>query len=472
MNYTLNSLLILRQMLELGSKTIQTMQFYYAEDEPRAMSAADISRKQFPAKGKCQTAFPKNGIDGTSQVTLSTGTIKVSFPVWDVFRCIASYERMCGLKKRYKFDEGGIIGDYEAVDTAIKKVKLLPSPEPRTTSFADWMRKKKEKHPHAILLIKEGANLMAVGGDAYRVRCVLRDNGYENSFRFYDGEYIDNYDDPAAMCRVTFNYSLTGGLLPVLYAGGIRFVIIDKVSVPDIRKRKKNKIKSVIQEEKKSDVTMGKENSCYKEGFRYHIEELAQGTYPVRDGKSDPELRAAIQTMARYLIGKYELQLAYLKFIQKKYGNGHTNPDFYKLFPLAEKEIAGGFIEFYESVGIEEIPEYMPEKMQPIDEGKAPIGTETTTGTNAKVKSEAYERELIPVLELETDTGILLVAGESYFSKLYDEEKMEFRSDMALKKFMEIDAFIDDQLITERPMNMEKIAEAVSAFMQQVEQAI
>ena len=41
MNYTLNSLLILRQMLELGSKTIQTMQFYYAEDEPRAMSAAD-----------------------------------------------------------------------------------------------------------------------------------------------------------------------------------------------------------------------------------------------------------------------------------------------------------------------------------------------------------------------------------------------------------------------------------------------
>ena len=49
---------------------------------------------------------------------------------------------------------------------------------------------------------------------------------------------------------------------------------------------------------------------------------------------------------------------------------------------------------------------------------------------------------------------------------------MDFRSDMALKKFMEIDAFIDDQLITERPMNMEKIAEAVSAFMQQVEQAI
>ena len=83
----------------------------------------------------------------------------------------------------------------------------------------------------------------------------------------------------------------------------------------------------------------------------------------------------------------------------------------------------------------------------------------------------AIEKEIVPTLELETSEGTLIVAGDSYFHKLYDEENGCFRSDAAEAKFNEIDAFIPDELITAEVLDYAAIAQAVGEFMEEVEQA-
>lgn len=87
------------------------------------------------------------------------------------------------------------------------------------------------------------------------------------------------------------------------------------------------------------------------------------------------------------------------------------------------------------------------------------------------IKPMAIEREIVPTLELETSEGTLIVAGESYFHKLYDEAERCFRSDVAEAKFNEIDAFIADELITADELDYAAIAQAVGEFMEEVEQA-
>lgn len=89
----------------------------------------------------------------------------------------------------------------------------------------------------------------------------------------------------------------------------------------------------------------------------------------------------------------------------------------------------------------------------------------------ATIKPMAIEREIVPTLELETTDGKLIVAGESYFRKLYNEEEGCFRSEQAEAKFNEIDAFIADELIQAEELDYEAIVEAVVAFMEEVEQA-
>lgn len=87
------------------------------------------------------------------------------------------------------------------------------------------------------------------------------------------------------------------------------------------------------------------------------------------------------------------------------------------------------------------------------------------------VKPMAIEREIVPTLELETTDGVLIIAGESYFRKLYDEENGCFRSEAAEAKFNEIDAFIADRLILAEVLDYAAITDAVVAFMEAVEQA-
>lgn len=89
----------------------------------------------------------------------------------------------------------------------------------------------------------------------------------------------------------------------------------------------------------------------------------------------------------------------------------------------------------------------------------------------ATIKPMAIEREIVPTLELETSEGTLIVAGESYFHKLYDEDEGCFRSEAAEAKFNEIDAFIADELITADELDYAAIAQAVGEFMEEVEQA-
>ncbi len=90
---------------------------------------------------------------------------------------------------------------------------------------------------------------------------------------------------------------------------------------------------------------------------------------------------------------------------------------------------------------------------------------------DVSVKPMAIEREIVPTLELETSDGTLVVAGDSYFHKLFDEENGCFRSEAAEAKFNEIDAFIADELITADILDYAAIAQAVGEFLEEVEQA-
>ena len=101
-----------------------------------------------------------------------------------------------------------------------------------------------------------------------------------------------------------------------------------------------------------------------------------------------------------------------------------------------------------------------------------PVEVEDVVGeTEVAIKPMAIEREIVPTLELETSEGTLIVAGDSYFHKLYDEENGCFRSESAEAKFNEIDAFIPDELITAEVLDYAAIAQAVGKFMEGVEQA-
>lgn len=101
-----------------------------------------------------------------------------------------------------------------------------------------------------------------------------------------------------------------------------------------------------------------------------------------------------------------------------------------------------------------------------------PVEVEDVVGeTEVAIKPMAIEKEIVPTLELETSEGTLIVAGDSYFHKLYDEENGCFRSEAAEAKFNEIDAFIPDELITAEVLDYAAIAQAVGEFMEEVEQA-
>ena len=116
------------------------------------------------------------------------------------------------------------------------------------------------------------------------------------------------------------------------------------------------------------------------------------------------------------------------------------------------------------SISATEFYQFLSEHPVEVEE----VSDAVETIEDVSVKPMAIETEIVPTLELETSEGTLVIAGESYFHKLYDDENGCFRSDKAEEKFDEIDAFIPDELIQAEELDYAAIAEAVSAFMDEV----
>ena len=112
------------------------------------------------------------------------------------------------------------------------------------------------------------------------------------------------------------------------------------------------------------------------------------------------------------------------------------------------------------------LDEYPIEAEEVVEEVEAEEVVEAAE--EVSVRPMAIEREIVPTLELETSDGTLIIAGNSYFQKLYDEELGCFRSDVAEAKFNEIDAFIDDELIQAEELDYAAITDAVCEFMEEV----
>lgn len=195
----------------------------------------------------------------------------------------------------------------------------------------------------------------------------------------------------------------------------------------------------------------------------YYLPDMAEGKYEVR-GASDPETKLAITSMAHYILKDGNLQPECVSYVREQYGCDKKKLS--ELYPLSENDLATLFMDFLESKGIEDVPEYpaMNLTITPV--------TESSHVISADVKPTALDRDIEPFIELETDEGFLIVAAESYFDKLYDSRTECFRSEAARAKFDEIDAFISDKLVYERPLNIEAIAEEVEAFMQAAENAV
>lgn len=247
--------------------------------------------------------------------------------------------------------------------------------------------------------------------------------------------------------------------------------VIGKISVYERHGMQKQPIKP--EEERVSIIIMENDKTAgYRPGARYAIEDLAKGNYMVKEGENNPELKRIIQSMAHYALGKSELQIKIVERFRKEYGDARSNPDFHRMMPLPEKEIARMFMEVYQAEGIEGVPGYPVAGNIEQETKLVPMpAREPNPEIKAEIKTAVNEREIIPILELETTDGILIVAGENYLEKLYDINRGEFFSQEAEARFNEIDAFISDKLMMARPLDLEAIGEAVEAFMIEVEKA-
>ena len=218
----------------------------------------------------------------------------------------------------------------------------------------------------------------------------------------------------------------------------------------------------------------------------YHIGAFADGTFEIR-GDRDSDLVKFIRTAAHFIRSDEDMQPEFVAYFNEQF----VGTDWRSAYPLEEMRIAEIFESFLASKGIEEIPDVeldyeQTEAEQPIEEPTEEPTTEEdeietveyeevveeeTAKPEATIVPMAINTEIVPTLELETEDGTLVIAGESYFHKLYDEEIGCFRSIEAEEKFNAIDAFIPDELISAEELDYEKIAEAVEAFMEQVEEA-
>lgn len=221
----------------------------------------------------------------------------------------------------------------------------------------------------------------------------------------------------------------------------------------------------------------------------YSIEEFVNGTFDIR-GKRDSDLVLFIRTAAHYIRQDKDMQPEFVQYFNQQF----TGTDWRSAYPLEEMKIAEIFESFLSSKGIDDIPDVEFEDIieeaeteaeprgratidiEPIEEEveeviDAEVEEIVDDEPDVSVKPMAIEREIVPTLELETTEGTLIIAGESYLDKLYDEVNECFRSPQAEAKFNQIDAFIADELITADELDYAAITDAVVEFMEAVEQA-
>ena len=218
----------------------------------------------------------------------------------------------------------------------------------------------------------------------------------------------------------------------------------------------------------------------------YTLEEIERGEFKVR-GNHDSELVLFLRTAAHYIRQDQDMQAEFCSYCREQM----SGKDWRSIVPLEEMALAELFEGFLSSKGIDDIPDVefedenedenedekdrnedeteVPEVVEEVEEVEE-IEAEEVIGevVEATIKPMAIEREIVPTLELETSDGKLVVAGESYFHKLYDEDEGCFRSEAAEAKFNEIDAFIADELITAEELDYAAIAQAVGEFMEEV----
>lgn len=247
----------------------------------------------------------------------------------------------------------------------------------------------------------------------------------------------------------------------------------------------------------KNQIFMAAERYEGTEAF-YSLEQIENGEFRVKGSKHDSDLVLFLRTTAHYIRRKgQQMQSEFCAYCSKQM----EGKDWRSLVPMEELALAEMFEGFLASKGIDDIPdvefEDVIEEAEPEAElqGRAtidfePIEEEVEEVIEAEaeeiieeaaeevieepevvVKPMAIEREIVPTLELETTDGVLIIAGESYFRKLYDEENGCFRSEAAEAKFNEIDAFIADELILADVLDYAAITDAVVEFMEAVEQA-
>lgn len=227
----------------------------------------------------------------------------------------------------------------------------------------------------------------------------------------------------------------------------------------------------------------------------YTLEEIERGEFKIK-GSHDSELVLFLRTAAHYIRQSQDMQAEFCGYCREQM----TGKDWRSIVPLEEMALAEMFEGFLTSKGINDIPDVefedaiedvteevenqfvdnheMVEVPAVVEEVEAEeieveevIEEIVEVIEEAAIKPMAIEREIVPTLELETSEGTLIVAGESYFHKLYDEDEGCFRSEAAEAKFNEIDAFIADELITADELDYAAIAQAVGEFMEEVEQA-
>lgn len=222
----------------------------------------------------------------------------------------------------------------------------------------------------------------------------------------------------------------------------------------------------------------------------YSYEEFVNGTFDVR-GQRDSELVLFIRTAAHYIRQDKDMHPEFVQYFNQQF----TGTDWRSAYPLEEMKIAEIFEGYLASKGIDDIPdvefedvveevevEEEPqgcatldidpiEEAEDVDEVVEVEAEEVVEEPEVAVKPMAIEREIVPTLELETTDGVLIIAGESYLDKLYDEENECFLSPQAEAKFNQIDAFISDDLITADELDYAAITDAVCEFMEAVEQA-
>ena len=223
----------------------------------------------------------------------------------------------------------------------------------------------------------------------------------------------------------------------------------------------------------------------------YSLEQIENGEFRVKGNKHDSDLVLFLRTAAHYIRRQGQtMQSEFCAYCSKQM----EGKDWRSLVPMEELALAEMFEGFLAAKGIDDIPDVEFEDIieeaeteaepqgratidiEPIEEEveeviEAEVEEIVDEEPEVSVKPMAIEREIVPTLELETTEGTLIIAGESYLDKLYDEENECFRSPQAEAKFNQIDAFIADELITADELDYAAITDAVVEFMEAVEQA-